>query len=193
MKTRYLLASLQISLLLFGCSAPTDLKSNCMKAAKIVKEANKRLQTTKTEDVIKDGVTVAVRYYTDNSKSKKYLKVKKKALQKSYDIIKSYYLGKGNDSFDALCAMAVLNQYKIYLDGEPVEERCKYTMLVIEKKPKKVPSEWFLNEFFFYISRPPGFHDSNWAKMNSQEKFQDMIKSLLIPGENGKTCLDSES
>ena len=191
MKARYLIALLQISLLLFGCSAPIDLKSNCMKAAKIVKEANKRVLTIKTEDVVKDGEIVAVRGYTDNSKSKEYLKAKTKALQNSYDIIKTYYLGKGSDSFDALCAMAVLNQYKIYLDGEPVDERCKYTMLVIEQKSKKLPSEWFLNEFFFYISRSPGFHDSNWSKMNSQEKFQDMIKSLLIPGENGKTCLDS--
>jgi hypothetical protein len=164
-----------------------------MKAAKIITEANKRLQTTKTENVIKDGKIVSVRGYTDNSKSKEYLRSERKALQKSYDIIKNYYLGNDKGSFDALCVMAVLNQYKIYLDGEPVDERCKYTILVIEKKSKKLPSEWFLNEFFFYISRPPGFHDSNWSKMNSQEKFQDMIKSLLIPGENGKTCLDSKS
>ena len=152
-----------------------------------------QVTTLLTRAVIKDGETVAVRGYTDNSKSKEYLKSKKKALQNSYDIIKNYYLGKGSDSFDALCAMAVLNQYKIYLDGQPVDERCKYTMLAIEQKSKKLPSEWFLNEFFFYISRPPGFHDSNWSKMKPQEKFQDMIKSLLIPGENGKTCLESKT
>ncbi len=98
----------------------------------------------------------------------------------------------GKESFDTLCAIAILNEYTIYLDGEAVDERCKYTMLVIEQKTKKMPSEWFLNEFFFHISRPPGFHDSNWSKMNSQEKFQDMIKSLLTPGINGKTCLDSK-
>ena len=164
-----------------------------MKAAKIIKEANKRLLTTKTEDVVEDGKIVATRIYTDNSKSKEYLKSKRKALQKSYDIIKTYYLRNGKDSFDALCAMAVLNQYKIYLDGEPIDERCKYTILVIEQRSKKMPSEWFLNKFFFYLSRPPDFHDSNWSKMNSQEKFQDMIKSLLIPGKNGKTCSDLET
>jgi L-cysteine desulfidase len=70
MKTRYLFALLQISLPLFGCRSPIDLKSNCMKAAKIIKEAYKRFQTTKTENVFKDGKIVAVRGYTDNSKSK---------------------------------------------------------------------------------------------------------------------------
>jgi len=193
MKARYLFILLQISLLLFGCSAPRDLKTNCMKAAKIVKEANKRLLTTKTEDVVEDGKIVATIIYSDNSKSKEYLKSKRKALQKKYDIIKTYYLRNGKDSFDALCAMAVLNQYKIYLDGEPVDERCKYTILVIEQRSIKMPSEWFLNKFFYYLSRPPGFNDSNWSKMNSQEKFQDMIKSLLIPGENGETCINSET
>ena len=182
-----------MSLLLFGCSAPIDFKSNCMKAVEIVKEANKRLQTIKTEDVVKNGKTVVIRNYTDNSKSKEYLKSKKEALQKSYEIIKSYYLESSKALFDALCAMAVLNQYKIYLDGKPVDERCTYTMLVLEQKLIKMPSEWFLNEFFFYISRPSGFHDSNWSKMSSQEKFQDMIKSLLIPGENGKTCINLET
>ncbi len=191
MKSRHLFIFLLISLLFLGCSKPRDLKTNCMKAAKIVKEASELLITTKMENVVEDGKIVATKVFSDNSKSKEYLKSKRESLQENYNIIKGHYMRGGEGSFDALCAMAVLNQFKIYLDGVPIDERCKYTVLVIDQRSKKMPSEWFLNEFYFYISRPPDFHDSNWSKMTTQDKFQDMINILLIPDENGKTCLDS--
>jgi hypothetical protein len=162
-----------------------------MTAANILKEASNRIETTRTENVIKSGKIGATRIYTDNTKSKKYLKSKRKALQKSYDIIKFYYLDNTENSFDALCAIAVLNQFKIYIDGEPIEARCKYTVLVVNQQKIEMPSEWFLNDFYFYLSRPIGIKDSSWSGMNLKEKFQDMIRSLLIPDKDGKTCLDS--
>jgi len=193
MKARYLFSLIQAILFIFSCGDPADFKSNCIAAAKIINEANNRLQVTKTEDEIKDGKIVATRIYTNNEKSKEYLKVKMKDLEKNYAVIKNQYLNNGKDSFDALCAMAVLNQFKIYLDGEAIDESCKYTKLVVKQKLKSTPSDWFLNKFFYFISRPQGYDDLKWNKMDSNEKFEDVIESLLVPVANGKTCMDNEA
>jgi hypothetical protein len=129
----------------------------------------------------------------DNSKSKEYLYVKKKALRKHYETIKAIYQANGLESLDALCVIAVINEYTFLLTGEAIDERCIYTKLLSDHKPEELPSDWVLNEFYYHLSRQPGFHDAKWYEMSTKEKYEDLFQDLLVPNESGKTCLDKKT
>lgn len=176
-----------------GCSENTSFKSNCMSAAKIIKEANSRLINANAENVVENGKIVSTIIHLDNSKSKEYLLLKDEALRKHYDIIKAFYHPNSTESFDALCVLAVLNEYIYSLNGIAIDEHCKYTKLLTDHKSGELPSSWLLNEFFNYINTPPGFHDDNWARMNNKEKYEFLIQGLLIPDEFGNNCLNEKT
>lgn len=180
-------------LLLFGFSAAADLKSDCMSAGEIVGEAKHRLTNVKSENILKDGKIIGTRVYVDNSKSKEYLDLEMKAFRRHYEAIKAVYLANGIESLDALCALAVLNEYTFLLTGEAIDERCTYTKLLSDRKSEKLPSDWVLNEFYYHLSRRPGFHDAKWDEMSAEEKYEDLFQDLLVPDESGKTCLDKKT
>jgi hypothetical protein len=187
---RYLFLIVQVFIFLFGCSAPTDFKSNCLSAAKILRKAEKRIETVKVEENVKDKIILV---HTDNKKAIKFLNSKEALLTRNYQIIKSYYTEGKPESFDALCAMAVLNDLKYRQIGEPIEDHCAYTRIILNQKTKNLPSDWFLNDFYHFLYTLPGFNDTKWLKMGKKDKFERMLKSLLIPDEKGNNCINTET
>jgi hypothetical protein len=164
-----------------GCSASDDLKSSSMRAAKIIREATDRLKTTKSENVIKDGKIAKAEVYMNTTESKKYLESKSKIIQEYYKNIVKVYLSKSDQSFDALCVMAVLNEYTFFLSMDAIDEPCAYAIKLNDLKSDKTPSDWVLDEFFHQISNPPWFQDASWPKMNKSKKYENMVKSLMVP------------
>jgi uncharacterized protein YcfL len=178
---RYLFILILASFLLIGCSASDDLKSCSIRAAKIIIEATDRIKTTKSENVIKDGKIVGTEVYMDTTESKKYLESKNKILQENYKNIEKVYLSKSDQSFDALCVLAVLNEYTFFLSMDAIDDPCDYAIKLNELKTDKSLSDWVLDAFFQQISNPPWFQDSNWPKMNKNEKYGRMVESLMVP------------
>jgi hypothetical protein len=183
---RYLLILILAGFLFLACSASDDLKTSSMRAAKIIREATDRLKTTKSENVIKDGKTTGTEVYMNTTESKKYLESKSKILQKNYKNIEKVYLSKNDQSFDALCVMAVLNEYTFFLSMDAIDEPCAYALKLNDLMTDKSPSDWVLDEFFHQISNPTWFQDSKWPKMNQSEKFEKMVKSLMVPCAKSK-------
>ncbi len=178
---RYLLIQILIGLILLGCSASDDLKSNAISTAKILREATDRLKTTKSENVNKDGKIAGTEVYMNTTESKKYMESKNEILKSKYNNIKAIYLSKSAQSFDALCVMAVLNEYTLFLSLDAIDDPCAYAIKLNNLKSDNSPSNWVLDVYFHQISTPPWFNDSNWSEMNHSEKFESMIKSLMIP------------
>jgi len=187
-----LIISVTSIIVFVGCSGSTDLRSNCIAVSKIIKTANDLLKTSHMEDVVENGKIIATRVYSDNSDSNAFLDAKEEQLKTHYHKIRDIYLSNGEGAYDALCAIAMINDFLFRLTGESIEDRCKYIRILIADSEENMPSEWFLNEFYAYIITPPGYPIPNWEKMSKKEKFEDMLKMLLIPAGKGQNCVDNE-
>ena len=180
---RYQIILTILFIFILGCGKSDGLKSHSMNAAKILREAANKLKTTKTENVIKDGKITGTEVYLNNTDSKKYLSLKEPSLQKDYKEIKEIYLSGKAQSFDALCVMAILNEYTWLLSMNAIDEECTYTIKLNELKNKKLPSDWILEDFFHSIFTPPWFHDTEWKTMSRETKFETMVEHLMVSCE----------
>jgi hypothetical protein len=171
-------------LILFGCSSPDNLERQSMIAAKIIRGAADKLKTTKTENIIKDGEISGTEVYLNITESKKYLNSKMDILGRNYDTIKSLYESGGSQAFDALCVMAIINEYSFFLSMKAVDVQCTYSIELIKNKDKNLPSDWVLNDFYYKILSTPWFKDKNWPTMNREEKFESLLQTLMVGCES---------
>ncbi len=175
----------------FGCTQSDNLKSNCIDAAEILSHARRLLKESNSENVIEEDKIVSTIVTNIISDTKRYIEANYDKLNENYGNIKKAYQKDGINSYDALCAMAVINEFTFILSGKAIDDRCKYIRLMNENKGQSI-SQWILDDFFASLITNENHTIDNWNKLDQKSKIEVLFGTLLVPDLEGKNCLSSK-
>ena len=165
---------------LVGCGK-NEFQNSCINIRNIFQNTAKMIVVKKTEDKVdSSGKVIATRGWIDNEEAKKYLRSKRKKLDKDYKIIKSY-LNESNENYhDALIILLFIND-SLYRYSEPIiEDSCEYFM-IIEKNNRLEISNWLMDKFWGHIFNNKDTINE-WLQLSDDEKSTMVYETLMIPG-----------